>query len=77
MSEQEPAIDLRKVFLYDLARKEAIRDLESATFKAETWNKLEDQERELRKHLKDASNRLEEMLRLIGPEKSPTPKNIT
>ncbi len=77
MSEEEgPSIDLRKVLRYDYFRKDAIHELELATFNMEYWIKVEDKERELRLHIKNAATRVQELLKVLGPETQP-PANIT
>jgi len=76
---EEPSLDIRKALRYDYIRKEAIFELERATLNVESWTKLEEKERELRQHLRTAFNRVQELLRMLGPEPGPQsqPTNIT
>lgn len=74
--EEDSSIDVRKVLRYDYLRKDAIHELESATFNVEYWSKLEDREKDLREHVKNAANRLQELLKLLGHESKPQ-ANVT
>mgnify|MGYP001091978102 CR=1 FL=1 len=72
MSSEDPSIDLAKVLRFDYLRKDAIHELEQASLTAEYWSKLEDRERELRQHVKNAMNGLQELLKILGPETQPS-----